>query len=112
GVFYHLINRITTPVDWLETLAFLGVFALVTHGVFALVNWFAPSRKYGWGIAALVLFYFVIWFVANQVFNWINPKLSFPMNGGEPIGLIHPGYLKHIITILTNFSVIALAFYY
>ena len=112
GAIYYAINQINRSIDLLEVVTFVSVFALVAHSVFALVNWFIPSRQYGWGILALAGFYLFVWLLANRVFNWVNPKLSIPMNGGNQVGLTHPGYLKHIMTIITNFSVIALAFYH
>lgn len=112
GLLYYAINQITVSIDWLEVVSFVAVFALVAHGVYALLNWFMPSRNYGWGVLGLIGFYLFIWLVGNVVFNGVNPMLSVPMNGGEHLALTHPGYLKHIITIITNFSVIALAFYH
>lgn len=109
---YYGVNRITvSKIELLEVLSFVSVFALVAHGVYELLDAFWKAKRYVVAVATLLVFYVLVWLLGNAVFNMVNPRLSIPMNDGQPVSLYHPVYLKHIITIISNFTVLGVAAY-
>ncbi len=112
GCIYYGVNRLTVnQIELIEVVSFVSVFALVTHGVFALLSTYWKSKRYGLAVAALLVFYSLVWLLGNAVFNVVNPRLRMPMNHGQPVSLSNPGYLKHIITVISNFSVLGVTAY-
>lgn len=110
--YYFLKNQFGyPPMYWLELVATLPVFVLIAHGVFFLLNRIFVQRHAVSGVVMLAIAYVLVFLLAHSLVNWVNPYLPEPFNDGKPIAATNPYFLQTTITVLINFSVVAVVFF-
>lgn len=112
SAYYYAKNQFEMPpLDILELLGSLPVFALAAHGTFFFLNRYFAKGKFAPGLMGLATWYAAVFLVAYLMVNLINPLLPQPFLAGERIPVTNRYFLNSTVTAIVNFSVLGFVFF-
>ena len=112
GTYYFSVNNQRPPgIEVLEVAFSIPVYALIAHGVYAIISRLLAGKKAVIGILALLAFYLSVGLIINGLANVVNGLVEHPVNDGKPIGVLDGPFLANLALILGRYSLFGVAAY-
>ena len=113
GCYYYGVNWLKTPdITVLEVAFSIPVFALITFGVYFIVDRLFAKKHVWSGLLTLIAFYLAVALITHGLVNVLNGWVDKPVNGGEPLPLWDGAFLAHLATMIGNYSLFGVAAFF
>ena len=113
GLYYFVVNRLDNEAITLGQVCWsVPFFALITHGVYFILDRFFARKRIAMGIVCLLGFYASLVPLAKWIVYHVAPYFDEYLDVGGKMPYSHGAFLQTTLVMLGNYSMFALVFFF